>query len=211
MKTIRFSTKIAATICGILLIVSLLTAHAERPAPGPTLQDVLNAITTLQSSVSNVESSVSNIPSPWYQILPSAERFILVLGGVAVLDRETGLVWEQSPSATTSDWPTAQYHCNNLTLGNRKGWRLPTVQELASLMDPSVLPPGPTLPSGHPFNVEGSIFWSATIYASATPWNTITTWYANFYNAYIAYTPSFEGSGNHPTWCVRGGQVVDPQ
>ena len=33
----------------------------------------------------------------WSQILPAATRFQLVMGGAAVLDRETGLVWEQSP------------------------------------------------------------------------------------------------------------------
>src|SRR5438034_5037361 len=118
----------------------------------------------------------------WDQQLPASTRFIVLSnwidaahpsGGTAVLDRETGLVWEQSPSTAVFSWQEAQFHCNGVDLfpnregvraGNRLGWRLPTLQELASLVDPSVSPPGPKLPSGHPFsNVQSSsVYWSAT-------------------------------------------------
>src|SRR5258706_8664700 len=103
----------------------------------------------------------------WDQTLPASTRFIMLsnMNGEAVLDRETGLVWEQSPSASQFTWELAQIHCNSLRTGGRLGWRLPTLQELASLVDTSVSPPGPTLPSGHPFsNVQSSYYSSATTY-----------------------------------------------
>ncbi len=89
----------------------------------------------------------------WDQTLPAATRFIILsnFNSAAVLDRNTGLVWEKSPDATTTTWDSARFFCLNRTTGGQKGWRLPSVHELASLIDPSVAPPGPTLPPGHPF------------------------------------------------------------
>jgi uncharacterized protein DUF1566 len=128
-------------------------------------------------------------------------------GGAAVLDRETGLVWDQSPSTTARPWLSALSHCVAKTVGNRRGWRLPTVQELASLVDQNQSQP--SLPAGHPFsNVQFSSpppskYWSA----SSRPGGT------------AAYTVNFVAGGTDfpPTtdsnfaWCVRGGQGVDPQ
>ena len=69
-------------------------------------------------------------------------------------------IWEHSPSTGTYNWYTAQSYCNNLSTGGRKGWRLPTVQELASLVDPTQT--DPALPEGHPFsNVQSSYYWSS--------------------------------------------------
>lgn len=100
----------------------------------------------------------------WDQTLPAATRFVALsnFASAAVLDRETGLIWERTPSATRQLWESAQVVCNTLVVGNRKGWRLPTLQELASLVDPTVATPGPTLPAGHPFTAMGDIYWSAT-------------------------------------------------
>lgn len=128
--------------------------------------------------------------------------------GEAVLDRETGLVWERSPDSTRRNWFGAQLHCNGLNAGNRRGWRLPTLQELASLslVDPSVGSPGLTLPAGHPFtNVQSSVYWSATSIAV----NTSLAWV-------VIFDDRVGGSGdkanlNFFVWCVRGGQGVDPQ
>jgi len=138
-------------------------AAAQPPPFQPTHADLSNAINGVQGSVNNVQTTVNNIPPAWSQTLPAAQRFVLVLGGNAVLDKETGLVWEKSPSTSTTDWATAFRACNGESLGNRKGWRLPTLQELASLVDPTQS--GPALPAGHPFtnvSLTPSGYWSAT-------------------------------------------------
>ena len=93
----------------------------------------------------------------WDQALPAAQRFVILpaFNSEAVLDKNTGLVWERSPQTTTATWNDALYTCINKNVGGQKGWRLPSIAELASLSDPSVAPPGPTLPPGHPFlNVQ---------------------------------------------------------
>jgi len=161
--------------------------------------------------------SLDEIPS-WSQALPAndtgdpcnSSRFKCVLQtvaqleGAAVLDRETGLVWERTPSAGLFDWNDAQSHCNELIVGNRMGWRLPTVQELTSLAEPT----GPLgLPSGHPFSsapVTGA--WSATTRANNATcgWNVIFAFPGNLGTCSLKINPD-------RTWCVRGGQGVDPQ
>jgi hypothetical protein len=120
----------------------------------------------------------------------------------AVLDRETGLVWERSPSTSTFDWRFAQFHCNELAVGNRIGWRLPTLQELASLADPSQVP---AFPPGHPFNnVQSSTYFSATtnVFAAGLAWVVL------FDSGRVADS---DKESTFLAWCVRGGQGVDPQ
>src|SRR5947208_1713602 len=81
----------------------------------------------------------------WDQTLPASTRFVVLsnFNSAAVLDRETGLVWERVPSTNKFDGgpPIGQFgglfakeHCGSLTIANRKGWRLPNVHELLSLV-----------------------------------------------------------------------------
>jgi uncharacterized protein DUF1566 len=138
------------------------------------------------------------------------DRFIVLesYANQAVYDKETGLVWEQAPS-TFGTWQNAQIDCNSKTVGNRKGWRLPTIQELASLIDPTVLFPGPTLPAGHPFNVQSNVqvpgYWSATTNAT----NASLAWFVHFASGSV-FSNGVK-SFSFFIWCVRGGQGVDPQ
>ena len=135
-------------------------------------------------------------------------RFIVLsnMSSAAVLDRETGLVWEKSPSTSTFTWWGAQSHCNHLTVGNRKGWRLPTLQELASLVDGDPANTGPRLPPGHPFtNVQSSYYWSATTSAASSS----NAWVVYFNDGDV--DDGGKSHSNYFVWCVRGGQGVDPQ
>ena len=155
----------------------------------------------------------------WDQQLSTSNRFVVLpnwvdpnfpSGGAAVLDLETGLVWERSPSTDTSSWTDASFHCNKLTVGNRMGWRLPTVQDLASLIDPtvSVLPP---LPAGHPFmHVQSTIYWTATP-DLLRPDDGI---WAVFLNSSVIHVDSISRDSIlniFPSWCVRGGQAANAQ
>ncbi|HEY6260943.1 MAG TPA: DUF1566 domain-containing protein [Nitrospiraceae bacterium] len=97
--------------------------------------------------------------------LPSEQRFVILpaFNSEAVLDKETGLVWEKSPQTTIARWSEARRICTEKNVGGQKGWRLPSLPELRSLVDPSVAPPGPTLPPGHPFlAVKSAVYWSET-------------------------------------------------
>lgn len=133
-------------------------------------------------------------------------------GSAAVLDKETGLIWEQAPQAPTATevtWEAAQERCNLLTTGGRLGWRLPTLQELASLIDPTQIASPyskPALPPGHPFsNIQAYFYWSATIYFSGTT----GAWDLNLANPSVDIF-SITTAGDY-CWCVRGGKGVDLQ
>jgi len=106
-------------------------------------------------------------------------------------------------AATMDTWLLARDGCLKKTVGGTKGWRLPSIPELASLIDPSVAFPGPTLTPGHPFStVTSANFWSAATSASNTStFGTSNILVVNFQEG------SVETIGKGSTaqaWCVRG-------
>jgi hypothetical protein len=157
---------------------------------------------------SGMRLTLTHLPGAWAQDIAAAERFQLVLGGTAVLDRETGLVWERTVTTTNVLWSEAVRTCGNLSLGGRKGWRLPSLEELTSLVDPSRS--NPALPAGHPFAsvLAGSgFFWTST----SSPDDSS--------GAFYVYMPNGSASTINKTtplvglarWCVRGGHGIEGQ
>ena len=138
----------------------------------------------------------------WDQKIAAAGRFVVLTNWAsqAVLDKETGLVWEKSPDPTTWTWANARLQCASHTTGNRKGWRLPSFHELASLIHPvGFTPGGPTLQPGHPFlGVQLDFYWSATT-NSVLPTH---AWGMLFNDGNVNYIDKTLSS---PAWCVRGG------
>jgi uncharacterized protein DUF1566/cohesin domain-containing protein/PEP-CTERM motif-containing protein len=139
----------------------------------------------------------------WDQQIPAAQRFIVLANwnNAAVLDRETGLVWERNPTGSAL-WLAAFTACRGHTTGNRLGWRLPSEEELSSLLDGTTL----DLPAGHPFQgvITGIDFWTAsTVEGSAPP--AIEAW-----EVIPGFGVTFATKSNNSlhVWCVRGGSGV---
>ncbi len=147
----------------------------------------------------------------WSQSLGPAIRFNVInsFSCAAVLDRETGLVWEQNPDPSVLTWDAAINYCINRSVSSKFGWRLPTAEELGSLVQFDVSNLGNiSLPLGHPFSNVNGLFWSATTSASDPG------------NAWLLQQPYFSfplppqtgplQTGNKAStaraWCVRGGQ-----
>lgn len=153
------------------------------------------------------------LPS-WAQKLPANTRFIVLANwnNEAVLDRETGLVWEREPEMTPRTWRVAVRLCPiDRETGGRMGWRLPSVHELASLLDPSKVHPASALPDGHPFlNVDDvhAAYWSATSSGSTDAanhaWIVLPSNAAGFRVAPIEKT-----NPGSRVWCVRGPSNAD--
>jgi hypothetical protein len=173
MKLAAFA---AAAACAMSLIST--TANAQTVANGPYYAT----------------------PS-WDQKLPcdslsTCPRFVVLANwnSEAVLDRETGLVWERQPGATTSNWFLADgFNCKSKVTGGRSGWRLPSFVELQTLYDGA----SNGLPAGHPFITVGIAYWSATLSSASDA-------YFVRFNVSGAYQSAPTNATTLYTWCVRG-------
>lgn len=123
-----------------------------------------------------------------------AQRFTLVLEGQAVADSKTGLVWEREPDRIHDVWDASIERCATKTIGDRKEWRIPSVDELKTLIDPDQT--DPSLPSGHPFsNIKSEIYWTATPHVQ----DDILAWQISFFSGQAV---TDQKSGTRRVWCV---------
>ncbi len=149
----------------------------------------------------------------WDQKISGVGRFKVLadFNGEAVLDRETGLVWEQKPKPGAGSWAFIDDECFAHFTGGRLGWRPPTLEEVLSLMDPLQNVTG-KLPPGHPFDLGNPRetprqFWTMTS-AVVQPANNDFAYAANFEPG-GSFLPDNKISALYRFWCVRGGHGYD--
>ena len=121
------------------------------------------------------------------------------LGNGIVRDNVSGLEWQQESAPDKYPWQQAIDYCNNLSLGGHDDWRLPTIKELATIVDMSIAHPGPTIDTTYFFGTEAANYWSSTMFAAYTPLAWIVDFsYGGFYEYDITYYTFVRA--------VRGGQ-----
>jgi hypothetical protein len=122
-----------------------------------------------------------------------------------VKDNATGLIWQKCSkgqtgadcsggSATAATWTTALTDCSGLTLAGRT-WRLPTVNELGSLLD-TTKASGPTIDTTAFPSTVANYYWSSTTYAP----NTSNVWAVLFFDGLIP--SNFSKTTNSYVRCV---------
>ena len=155
----------------------------------------------------------------WSQTLAPNVRFVILsnFDSNAVLDRETGLVWARKTVADVSHVGSAAQMCRTLGIGNRLGWRLPTIAELQSLVDLSmpVTLSVARLPTGHPFSLPASpsspssatlpFLTAETLEGPNLGIDDILRWYVNLFDGSVTVA----GTSNNVVTrfgvlCVRG-------
>jgi hypothetical protein len=204
MKKIAVSLTLAVAFCFVLASVAqagCLTGSQALNGFHNTKKAVSIPVWRItQDGTANSVNWVDHTPNP---------RFAIYDPGTpgddtddVVLDKETGFVWERSPSTTPADdWHFALGMAYHMHMAGRKGWRLPTIEELASLVDPVY---SPSLPNGHPFiNVQPSNYWSSTTTSFSTTWARSV----NFADGSV--TNGDKLTSVFHMWCVRGGQGHD--
>jgi hypothetical protein len=158
--------------------------------------------------------SLDDVPPAWNQLLSAtggctSARYQCVFNDLAVLDRETGLVWQRDPAPTTATWEAAIRACLNFNLNvpaavARRGWRLPTAEEFQSIFDFTA----DNMPDGHPFTVVTADlllgYWASTTVAGTTT----SAYRVQPANPGVTATAK---TSLLSSWCVRGGQGLDGQ
>ena len=120
---------------------------------------------------------------PPTQVLP-ASHYTIANG--EVIDNYTSLIWQQDHSGSTATlaWDDAVAYCNSLMLGGH-AWRLPSLNEIASIVDD--VPAGDVSPAvDHavfPVTSPNLQYWSASPYGT----NTAERWTLNFKDGFTAH------------------------
>jgi len=138
---------------------------------------------------SGPEGQISMLPSP------IEVRFTVSSDGV-IKDSKTGLQWAQDAGGQQMNWFQANDYVQNLKIGGYSDWRLPSKEELESLISFST---GKGINEMGFKNVQPSGYWSSTTYAGLPSF----AWYVDFGSGDVY--GSYKGSGYYVR-CVRGGQ-----
>jgi hypothetical protein len=124
------------------------------------------------------------------------------MGDGIVRDNRTGLEWVKSPhdldgNNNQQKWADAVSLCKNLSYAGHKDWRLPSRDELESLVAQHI----PALPAGHPFiGVQGWYYWSGTSLANDKD----LAWGVNMAEGFAMF--GVKAYADRYVWPVRSGQ-----
>ena len=68
----------------------------------------------------------------------SLVRYSLSDGGETVTDHKTGLIWQRTDDGQARDWDAAIQYCADLGLVGKTDWRLPSIDQLLTILDYSL-------------------------------------------------------------------------
>ena len=102
-----------------------------------------------------------------------------------------GLIWQKDCQENLT-WQRAMDYAENLDLAEHKDWRLPTMEELTTLVNYNKYRPISDFP-----NISLDTFWSSSSYAGST----FFAWAVNFIAGSVY---NFNKSSNNYARCVRG-------
>jgi len=121
-------------------------------------------------------------------------RYSLTDNNETVTDHRTGLVWEPADDGQTKNWDAANQYCDDLVLGGRSDWRLPSMDELQTLIDFSRHDPA----MGLAFFCRSGNYWSSTSLDGYSE----GAWFVDFSYGYTDWRTK---SQSYYVRCVRGG------
>lgn len=97
---------------------------------------------------------------------PTAADYDFEEDSLTAVDRHTGLEWQREVPPVKREWDDAMAYCENLEFDGKLGWRLPSLIELYTLIDPAR--PSPTINEEVFPGTEGDYFWTSVPQEGAT-------------------------------------------
>lgn len=171
------------------------------------LSVAISGLAATRTSAQTVSNGPYYATPSWDQQIPcdtpaNCARFIVLANwnDEAVLDRETGLVWQRDPSSVTVPWSlSVDAVCAIAITGGRAGWRLPTLPELSTLTNGLYY-----MAAGAPFPPDATgTYWTTTSSVSnpmtAAMWGILTPGGSG-----SVVSGSTAKSTPFRAWCVRG-------
>jgi hypothetical protein len=142
---------------------------------------------------------LSTIVTSWsaWALSPDG-HFVVSADATTVADSKTGLVWQRDVPNVTKTWEEARAWCNANMSGLRgTGWRLPSVEELVTIIDSSLVQ-GCIDATVFP-NTPWGFYWTSTPFAQSVYGG---AWMVSFYNCRSG-TAGGNVSNRYNFRCVR--------
>lgn len=113
------------------------------------------------------------------------------------LDQATGLIWATADNGVGVSWIQARRYCDALHAGDREAWRLPSIDELQSLVAQAANPEG--------YRVRGPLKLTGWAWSSTPGIESGEGWALDFGDGGRASVVAGD-SGLNRALCVRAGQ-----
>ncbi len=124
------------TVCAVLLVLPFMAFAGTLPDTGQT---------KCYDDVGNEINPCPQPGEPFYgqdaNYAPRNPHSYTDLGNGIVRDNVTGLEWQQDPAHGTYTWEQALAYADTLSFSGYDDWRLPTIKELSTLVNVSILYP----------------------------------------------------------------------
>ncbi len=134
--------------------------------------------------VTNGDGTTTSSP-----VIPPNQYTTVATGEIQ--DNYTGLIWQQADSVSTMAQPDAVTYCTSLALNGHSGWRLPSVREMATLVDdnPPIAKVSPAInQTVFSTTAPSTPYWTSSLYkgqavSAHDPWTlTFTDGFTNYSN-----------------------------
>jgi len=140
----------------------------------------------------------------------TAQSFTAGTGAQAgtVIDNNTGLVWEQSPSENEYTWDDAHNHCDDLNsanYGGKNNWRVPNPLEFMTIVDNSTYNPATNSNFTNMPSDSSAYFWTSAEFKGNTSYAYA---FKPYYGSYYGFnSDSYLKTNTYKVLCVSGEEM----